>query len=84
VKKTKKKSKKDDRKINIVVTVNSDKGDKKPPREPTVLATLLIFVAACAITYGQFTGDYSPLKGLAESGKPIIEVATKIAKEKAA
>jgi hypothetical protein len=75
----KRKKNKCDHSIEIVVNVNSD---KKPGL--MVLASLLIFVAACAITYGQFTGDYTPLKGLAESGKPIIEAVTKIAKEKTA
>jgi hypothetical protein len=49
-----------------------------------VLATFLIVIAACAITYGQMTGDYAPLRGIAESGKPLIDVVSKLAKEKAA
>jgi hypothetical protein len=82
----KKRKKQCDHSIKIVVNVNSDsaKGDKKPPRIPMVLATFLIVIAACAITYGQMTGDYAPLRGIAESGKPLIDVVSKLAKEKAA
>jgi hypothetical protein len=67
--------------IKVVVNVN---GDDKKSRIPMMLSTFLIVIAACAITYGQFTGDYAPLKGIAESGKSLIEVVTKIAKEKTA
>lgn len=47
-----------------------------------VAISMVLTVFLSSVAYGMATGDYSALKGIAESGKTAIDLAIQIARKK--